>query len=234
MPTEMLTKDERRAAQTPSLPAVLTEKDEFVAAAGKQAKRMRRLKIHVAAWVLGSTLITGLWALTQWQANGAFEHFGSHEGNPGDWNPTLWALAVGPWGLFVGIKALRVYFERPTTEAEVDLEVSRLNRATADPELRRITRVRLDRIRRLKFHGAAWVLGMIVLTPLWALIEWQDNGSFERLSNNSQPGSWDPWVLQIGGIWALGHGEQNYVYATIVTIEDTRRVFSSQRLTRLP
>jgi hypothetical protein len=39
--------------------------------------------------------------------------------------------------------------------------------------------------------------------PLNVLIEWQDNGGFERLSGNTQPGSWDPWVLEIGGIWAL-------------------------------
>ena len=63
--------------------------------------------------------------------------------------------------------------------------------------------MRLERIRRLKFHIAAWVLGMIVLTPLWALIEWQDNGGSNRWSNNSQPGSWDPWILPAGGVWAL-------------------------------
>jgi hypothetical protein len=45
---------------------------------------------------------------------------------------------------------------------------------------------------------------MILLTPLWALIEWQDNGAFERWSSDSQPGSWDPWILAVGGIWALG------------------------------
>jgi hypothetical protein len=55
----------------------------------------------------------------------------------------------------------------------------------------------------LKFHVAAWMLGMVVITPLNVLIEWQDNGAFERLSRNSRPGSWDPWVLYIGGIWAL-------------------------------
>jgi len=44
---------------------------------------------------------------------------------------------------------------------------------------------------------------MIMLTPLNALIEWQDNGGFQRFSRNSQPGSWDPWTLFIGGIWAL-------------------------------
>jgi hypothetical protein len=55
----------------------------------------------------------------------------------------------------------------------------------------------------LKFHVVAWVLGMVVIAPLKALIERQDNGAFERLSTNSQPGSWDPWVVYVGGIWAL-------------------------------
>jgi hypothetical protein len=134
--------------------------------------------INVAAWALGSLLLTTLWVLNEWQANGAFERFG-HAGNRGDWNPTLWALAVGGWGLVVGIMALRLYFERPATEAE------------------------FDRVRRLRFHVAAWVLGLIVLTPLWALIEWQDNGRFERWSNNGRPGDWEPWILYVGGAWAL-------------------------------
>lgn len=153
---------------------------------------------------MGSSLITGLWVLQQWKANGAFEHFGSHEGNPGDWNPTLWALGVGLWGLIVGIMALRVYYERPTTEAEVDRAVSRLTRETTDPEQRRLARARLERGQRLKFHAAAWVFGMVVLTPLWALIEWQDNGGLERWSGNSQPGDWEPWILYVAGFWALG------------------------------
>jgi hypothetical protein len=69
-------------------------------------------------------------------------------------------------------------------------------------EFRRITRARLERIRRLKFDVAAWVLGMIVLASLWALIEWQDKGGFERWSNNGYPGDWEPWVLYGGGVWA--------------------------------
>jgi H+/Cl- antiporter ClcA len=208
VPTETLTKkdDEARA---PSLPAtVRTEQSELRAAARDYAKRVRRFKLNLVAWVLGAILLTALWVFTEWNANGAFERF-AHEGNAGDWNPTLWALAVGVWGLVVGIMALRVYFERPVTAAEVDCAVEQLGprlaaryAATTD-EIRRFARRRLEGIRRLKFHVAAWVLGMVVITPLNALIEWQDNGSFERLSSNSQPGSWDPWVLQIGGIWAL-------------------------------
>lgn len=56
---------------------------------------------------------------------------------------------------------------------------------------------------RLKFHAAAWLLGMILLAPLNVLIEWQDNGGYERISRDSRPGSWDPWILYVGGIWAL-------------------------------
>ena len=205
MSTEMLTKEEHRASLPLPPP---TEEDPFRAAARRHVKRVRRLKINVAAWVLGTILLTTLWVLNEWQANGAFKHFGN-EGNPGDWSPTLWALGVGVWTLIVGIMALQVYFERPTTEAEVNREVERpkpyrtANGAPMDAELHRFTRVRLERTRRLKFHVAAWVLGLIVLTPLWALIEWQDNGGFERWSNNSQPGDWDPWILPAGGVWAL-------------------------------
>ena len=33
------------------------------------------------------------------------------------------------------------------------------------------------------------------------LIEWQDNGAFERWSNNSNPGDWEPWILYVALIW---------------------------------
>jgi len=208
VPTELLTRDEHRASQTPPPTPLPTEKDETRADAHMWAKRVRRLKLNLAAWVLGTILITTLWVLNEWQANGAFERFG-HEGNPGDWNPTLWAIAIGVWGLIVGIMALRVYFERPVQEAAVDREVERLKPhftitgPTTDAEFRRSTRAWLERVGRLKFHVAAWLLGMIVLTPVWALIEWQDNGGFDRFGNDSQPGEWEPWILYIGGIWAL-------------------------------
>ena len=101
--------------------------------------------------------------------------------------------------------ALRVHFERPPTSAEVDREVERLPSQIAREEtgLRRIARARLERIGRLRFQVAAWLMGMVVLAPLNVLIEWQDNGGFQRFSGNSQPGSWNPWILYVGGIWAL-------------------------------
>ena len=179
MPSEMFTKQKDRSSPTPPA-AVVPENDGRRAATRHHVEPVRRLKINLGAWVLGTILLTTLWVVNQWQDNGALESFG-HEGETGQWNPTLWALAVGIWGLTVGIMALRVHFERPASAGDVE---------------------QLERIGRLKFHIAAWVLGMLVLTPLWALIEWQDNGGFERFSNNSQPGNWEPWILYIGGIWA--------------------------------
>lgn len=169
----------------------------------RHAKRVRRVKLNAIVWLGGSSLITALWAWNQWDANGAFRHFGSHEGNHGDWNPTLWALGVGLWGIVVGIMALRVRFERPPSEDAVAAEAARLPTQPAD-DLDRRARGRLEDLGRVKFHVAAWGLAVLVLTPLWALIEWQDNGGFERWSGHGHPGDWEPWILYVAAFWALG------------------------------
>ena len=178
MPTEMLTRDEHRVLEERPRAARPPRPDGLGMAARRYATRVRRLKLSVGVWGVWTFLITTLWVAHEWDVNGAFERFG-HEGDPGQWNPTLWALGVGVPTLIVGIMALAVYFVRPTTNPAV------------------------LRIQRLKFHAAAWLFGMLVLTPLWALIEWQDNGGFERWSNNSRPGDWDPWILVVAGVWAL-------------------------------
>ena len=178
MPTEMLTRDEHRVFEEPPRTARPTPPDELRLASQQYARRVRRFKLSFAVGGLWTMLITALWAAHEWDVNGAFQRFG-HEGDPGQWNPTLWALGIGIPTLIVGIMALGVYFVRPTADRGV------------------------LRIERLKFHVAAWLFGMAVLTPLWALIEWQDNGGFERWSNNSLPGDWDPWILIVGGVWGL-------------------------------
>jgi hypothetical protein len=177
-PTEMLIKDEHRVLEEPARAAPPTRPDELRMAARRYAARVRWLKLSVAVWGVWTILITTLWVAHEWDVNGAFDRFG-HEGDPGQWNPVLWALGIGIPTLIVGIMALAVYFVRPTADLAV------------------------LRIQRLKFHIAAWLFGMVVLTPLWALIEWQDNGGFVRWSNNSRPGDWDPWILIVGGVWAV-------------------------------
>jgi TRAP-type C4-dicarboxylate transport system permease small subunit len=94
--------------------------------ARRHLERVHKLRLHVAAYVLGIVLLTPIWMLVEWQNNGGFERLDwSDEGEPGGWEP--WILyVVLIWGLFVAIEALRVYFDRPTTEREVDREVERL------------------------------------------------------------------------------------------------------------
>ena len=122
MPAEMLTKNEQKAS--PPLPSTTAPDDELRKWARQHVERVQRLKLHVAAFVLGMVVLTPVWLLVEWQDNGAFKHWSSN-GNPGDWEP--WILyVVLIWGLIVGIAALKAYFDRPTTEAEVDLEVRRL------------------------------------------------------------------------------------------------------------
>jgi len=208
----MLTKNGHRATPAP-VPIVAGDDHELRLAAERQVERVHRLKLHAIAWAFGATALTVLWVVEEWQANGGFQHFGN-SGTAGDWNPTLWALPIGIWGLVVGVMALRVYFERPSTEAEVDQELERLGprsmtSETSAPELRRFARRRLDGIRRLKFHVAAWALGMVVLTPLWALIEWQDNGGFERWSDNGNRGDWEPTMLYVAVICARDRGSDS-------------------------
>ncbi len=217
MPVEMLPKPEQRVS---THAPVSIEDSELEVATRRHAERVRRLRLHAPAWGLGAILLTAAWIVHEWQANGAFARF-AHEGNTGDWNPTLRAVAVLVWGLVVGVMALRVYFERPAAAADVDREAERLQHSIAengptDIALRRLARARLDRVSRLKSNVAVWLLAMIVLTPVNLLIEWQDNGGFQRVSRNSQPGSWEPWVLIAGAIWA---GVIIFVFALPVYVD---------------
>lgn len=188
MPTKMLTRPAPRVSDRVPEPrpprAERPERGEFNGAMRRHAVRVRRLRLHAAAFLIGTAFVTTLWVVVEWWRNGRLASFG-HEGEPGQWNPTLWALVVGLWGLAVGIMALRVVAEHPLR-----------GRVGVGP-------ARLVLLQRLAFHVAAWTLGLIVLTPLWALLEWQDNGALERFSSDGRPGSWDPWIVYVAGIWAV-------------------------------
>jgi hypothetical protein len=122
VPTEMLTE---RAQVSPEPPATRpTEDGELRAWARKHVERVHKLKRDIAIYVLGMAALTSVWALVEWQDNGGFERL-SDNGNPGDWEP--WILYVALiWGFFVALDALRVYFDRPATDAEVDRTLERI------------------------------------------------------------------------------------------------------------
>ena len=98
--------------------------DELRHWARRHVERVRHLKKSVAYYALGMLVLTPIWALVQWQDNGAFERFSTHS-NPGDWEPWIFYVAL-IWGLLVAIDAVKVYFDRPTTEDEIDRAIERL------------------------------------------------------------------------------------------------------------
>jgi hypothetical protein len=122
VPAEMLTKDEQAVSEP--TPAASGQDDELRAWARKHVERVRRLKRDVTVFVLGMVVLTAIWALVEWQDNGAFERF-SGGNNPGDWEP--WILYVALiWGFFVAVDAVKTYFDRPTSEAEIERQIERL------------------------------------------------------------------------------------------------------------
>jgi 2TM domain-containing protein len=125
VPAEMLT---RTRPTMPAPPAGRHEEavqdGELRAWARKHVERVRKLKRDLAIYVLGMTTLTGIWMLVEWQDNGGFQRL-SDNGNPGDWEP--WVLYVALiWGFFLVLDALKVYFDRPATEADIDRELERL------------------------------------------------------------------------------------------------------------
>jgi len=124
VPAELLTKNGRTASKPIPASAVVPD-DPLRALARKRVERVRRVKFHAAAYVAGMVVLTPIWALTQWQDNGAFKHFDfSPDGGAGDWEPWILYVAL-VWGLIVAIHALKVYFDRPTTDAEIEREIER-------------------------------------------------------------------------------------------------------------
>jgi H+/Cl- antiporter ClcA len=123
VPADLLTTNERKVS-APIPPPATSQDDELRAFARQHLERVHRLKLNIAAYVLGMVVLTPVWALVEWQSNGGFQRW-SNNSQPGDWEP--WILYVALiWGLVVGIMALKVHFDRPATEAEVDREVERL------------------------------------------------------------------------------------------------------------
>jgi hypothetical protein len=123
VPAELLTKNERTTSQPVPSVAEPKREDELRISARKHVERVHRFKRDAAVYLLGMAILTGLWAVIEWQDNGAFERF-SDGSNPGDWNPWIVYVAL-IWGFFVAVDALKVYFDRPTTEIEVDRVVRR-------------------------------------------------------------------------------------------------------------
>lgn len=122
MPTEML-HEHGRTATGPARTSIALP-DEGEERTRTHLERVRRLKRHLAAFVLGMVVLTPLWGFAEYETHGGFERFSSN-GHHGDWKPWILYIAIG-WGLWVAFAALRVRFDRLIGEAEIEREMRRL------------------------------------------------------------------------------------------------------------
>jgi 2TM domain len=122
VPTEMLS--ERKPITLEGIPTTPAADSELRDWARRHVERVHKLKRDVAISLLGMATLTGIWALVEWQDNGKFERL-SGNGNPGDWEPWILYVAL-VWGFFLVLDALKVYFDRPATQMEIDRTVERI------------------------------------------------------------------------------------------------------------
>ena len=94
---------------------------------------------------------------------------------------------------------------------------------TQSDELQAWARERAELRRRLKLRAAAFALGMLVLTPVWAVGEYLSAGGWpQHLSPNDNPGDWSPWIIWVGLAWGF------YVLVTAVVVHFHRPVTDAE------
>jgi hypothetical protein len=101
--------------------------------------------------------------------------------------------------------------------------------ATRDEEtLRTLATEHLERVRKFKVDLAAYLVGIFVLACIWAITEYQNSGGWpERLSDNGQPGDWNPWILWVilgWGFFVALDAIRTYVHRPTTEAEIEREV----------
>jgi NADH:ubiquinone oxidoreductase subunit 5 (subunit L)/multisubunit Na+/H+ antiporter MnhA subunit len=126
VPTETLTTSERVAPE--AVPEIVPNREDEAlrTLALRHLERVRKFKLSLAVYVLSMLALTPVWIVTQYeQANGWPEHLSSRSRYAGDWDPwIIWAALIGAF--VVAIFAVRAYFERASTEGEIEREMERL------------------------------------------------------------------------------------------------------------
>jgi len=96
--------------------------------------------------------------------------------------------------------------ETLTTNERVAPEaVPEIVRSREDDALRKLALRHLERVRKFKLYLFAYVLSMLVLTPVWIVTQYETaDGWPEHLSSRSRyPGDWDPWIIWVALIGAF-------------------------------
>jgi hypothetical protein len=89
-----------------------------------------------------------------------------------------------------------------TREAAKNGQALRSPAARQDEALRKLALTQLERVRSFKVHLAVFLVGMPILTAVWALTEYMNaDGWPDRFSDSAGPGTWNPWILWVLLIW---------------------------------
>jgi hypothetical protein len=85
------------------------------------------------------------------------------------------------------------------TAAVVEVAPSR------EEALRRLAIRHRDQVLKLKRWAIAYVVGMVVLTPIWIVTEYmKEDGWPKHLSSRSRyEGDWDPWIIWVALVGAV-------------------------------
>jgi hypothetical protein len=126
VPSESVTTNDRVASDRLPEIARSGEDETLRKFALRHLEDVRKFKLYLSVYVLGMLVLTPVWIVTQYEtADGWLKHLSSRSRYPGDWDPWLiWVALIG--AAVVGLAGLRAYFDRPTTEAEVEREIERL------------------------------------------------------------------------------------------------------------
>jgi len=104
------------------------------------------------------------------------------------------------------------------------MDTSRVN----TDALRDWAREQIESQRRLRTRAAVFVLGMLVLTPVWAVGEYLGSGGWpQRLSANGNPGDWSPWIIWVALAWGF------YVALTALVIHLRRPPVDDEEIDRV-
>ena len=125
----------RPVRELPEFPA--GREDRLRALALEQIYRIRRFKLHLAAFAAGLPALTILWVVTEYfEENTWPSRFASDPDVAGTWDPWLFFVA-GLWLIGLVIHALRTYLgppigpigryiRRPVSEEEINREIARI------------------------------------------------------------------------------------------------------------
>jgi NADH:ubiquinone oxidoreductase subunit 5 (subunit L)/multisubunit Na+/H+ antiporter MnhA subunit len=126
VPTETLTTNERAAPE--AVPELVPKREDEALRrlALRHLERVRKFKLSLAVYLLSLLVLTPVWIVTQYeQADGWPEHLSTRSRYAGDWDPwIIWVALIGAF--VVAIYAIRAYFERGSTEDEIEHEIERL------------------------------------------------------------------------------------------------------------